>query len=160
EAARLGCAAGLVTETRDLLAAPPPAASFDLALLDAPCSGLGVVRRRPDLKWNKQPQDIARLAEGQSALLAAVAPAVKPGGRLLYGVCSVNDEEGPEIIRRFLADRADFQALPAAAWPESLRPFLKDGPGLTLWPHRHGLDGFFWASLRRSGGARSGLSGP
>ena len=144
EAARLGCA-NVTTEVRDLLNSPPPAAAFDLVVVDAPCSGLGVIRRRPDLKWSKTADDLPRLAGLQLALLKAAAPAVKPGGRLLYAVCSFSRLEGPGAAEKFLAAEPRFRAAPAEAWPEALRPHLGPEGHLTLWPHRHDTDGFFWA---------------
>lgn len=135
EALRLGLD-NVQAQAGDLLADPPSSQSFDMVLVDAPCSGLGVVRRRPDLKWNKTAEDPARLADLQLRLLRAAAEAVKPGGRLLYGVCTFTEEEGPGVVRQFLSDRSDFQATPAELWPESLRPHLS-AEGLTLLPHRH-----------------------
>ena len=146
EALRLGCA-NVTTESRDLLNDPPPPAAFDLVVVDAPCSGLGVIRRRPDLKWSKTADDLPRLARLQLALLTAAAPAVRPGGRLLYGVCSFSEIEGPGVVEKFLAAQPRFRAAPAEAWPEELRPLLTPAGHLTLWPHRQGTDGFFWAIL-------------
>ena len=148
EAARLGLE-NITAEPRDLLADPPPAEAYDLVLVDAPCTGLGVIRRRPDLKWSKTEEDIGRLAELQGRLLAAAAPSVRPGGRLVYGVCSFSREEGPEAAAKFLAAHPGFKVVPASAWPENLRPHLSGEGCLTLWPHRHGADGFFWAMFER-----------
>lgn len=147
EAGRLGLD-NIRAEVGDLLADPRPPASFDLVLVDAPCSGLGAIRRRPDLKWNKTAADPARLAELQLQLLTAAAEAVQPGGRLLYGVCTVTEEEGPGVVRQFLAAHSGFQAAPAELWPEALRPHLSP-EGITLLPHRHQTDGFFWAAFIR-----------
>lgn len=149
EAARLGLI-NIKPAACDLLADPPPAEQFDLVLVDAPCTGLGVIRRRPDLKWNKNEEDIVRLAELQQRLLAAATPAVKPGGRLIYGVCSFSREEGPEGAAKFLAAHPNFEIAPASDWPDSLRPYLSDEGHLTLWPHRHGTDGFFWAIFEKN----------
>ncbi len=145
EADRLGVE-NIRTQARDLLIRPPASADFDLVLVDAPCTGSGVIRRRPDLKWNKTEDDVVRLAELQAALLAAASRAVKPGGRLIYGVCSFQREEGPDRVKAFLAGRSDFTIAPPTLWPEALRPLLGN-EGLALWPHRHGTDGFFWAML-------------
>jgi 16S rRNA (cytosine967-C5)-methyltransferase len=119
--------------------------------VDAPCTNLGVIRRRPDLKWSKGPEDVTRLAGIQLKLLAAAAGQVRPGGRLIYGVCSFSLAEGPETTAKFLEARPEFKAPPPAAWPETLRPHLEGGH-LTLWPHRHQTDGFFWALFERTGG--------
>jgi 16S rRNA (cytosine967-C5)-methyltransferase len=142
EARRLGLD-NLRLESRDLLAGGE-GEEFDLVLVDAPCSGLGVIRRRPDLKWSKGPEDVTRLAALQLRLLAAASGLVRPGGRLLYGVCTFSLAEGPETAAKFLAARPGFRAAPPTAWPPALRPHLVDGH-LTLWPHRHQTDGFFWA---------------
>jgi 16S rRNA (cytosine967-C5)-methyltransferase len=144
EAARLGLD-NIQTETRDLLAQPPASSAYDMVLVDAPCSGQGVIRRRPDLKWSKTAEDIGRLAELQQRLLAAAAPAVKPGGRLIYGVCSFSREEGPEGAAKFLAAHPNFTMAAPSAWPENLREHLSAEGHLTLFPHRHHTDGFFWA---------------
>lgn len=148
EALRLGLD-NVLTEVGDLLTDPPPSKSFDLVVVDAPCSGLGVVRRRPDLKWNKTPEDPARLADLQLRLLTAAAEAVGVGGRLIYGVCTFTEEEGPGVAQKFLASRADFQAAPPEAWPEALRPRMSP-EGLTLTPHRNNTDGFFWAMFQKA----------
>lgn len=148
EAERLGCA-NVRVEVRDLLADPPAANGYDLVLVDAPCTGLGVIRRRPDLKWNKTEADPARLAERQLAILNAASGAVRPGGRLIYGVCSFSPEEGPGVVKRFLERAPGFQAVPSEDWPEALRPLLSAENTLTLWPHRHGTDGFFWAMFSK-----------
>lgn len=147
ESLRLGLD-NVQAEAGDLLADPSPPQSFDMVLVDAPCSGLGVVRRRPDLKWNKTGEDPARLADLQLRLLTAAAEAVKPGGRLLYGVCTFTEEEGPGVVRQFLSGQSDFRTVSSDLWPESLRPHLS-AEGLTLLPHRHHSDGFFWAAFIR-----------
>lgn len=85
-----------------------PAETFDAVLVDAPCSGLGTVRRHPEIRWRRQPQDLARAAERQAQILAAAAEHVAPGGCLVYGVCSSEPEEGPEIVRSFLDSGSPF----------------------------------------------------
>ncbi|MDR1045294.1 MAG: methyltransferase domain-containing protein [Candidatus Adiutrix sp.] len=150
EISRLGLN-NLRTESADLLESRPVAEKFDLVLVDAPCSGLGVIRRRPDLKWNKNEDDLSRLAELQLSLLEKAAGLVKAGGRLIYGVCSFSREEGPEAAEKFLAGQPDFAPLETESWPEKLRPWLSPAGHLTLWPHRQHCDGFFWAVfVRRS----------
>lgn len=108
----------------------------DAVLLDAPCSGLGVIRRRPELRWRRTPRDLATMAARQLELLAGVAPAVRPGGRLTYAVCSFEPEETTEVL-------VDFLASPAG------RGWEVAGPTTTLLPHLHGTDGFFIARLER-----------
>jgi 16S rRNA (cytosine967-C5)-methyltransferase len=126
--------------------------SADAVLVDAPCSGLGTIRRRPELKWRGAP-DFDRHAREQRALLAGVAAAVRPGGVLVYSVCSLEPEEGPAVVRAFLEDHPAFEPAP---WPERFpstlngQPVAAPGPGeLQLWPHRHDTDGFYIARLRR-----------
>lgn len=150
EALRLGLE-NLRTERRDILTGNLPEKFCDLALVDAPCSGAGVIRRRPDLKWSKTPDDVKRLASLQTELLSAVASTVKPGGRLLYSVCSFSPTEGPEVVSGFLAERTDFAIAGTELWPEKLWPLLSTDQHLTLLPHRHQTDGFFWAMLIRRG---------
>lgn len=149
EARRLGCE-NITCEAKDLLADEPSGALFDLVLVDAPCSGLGVIRRRPDLKWNKNKDDLPRLAELQRKLLSAAAREVRPGGRLLYGVCTFSPEEGPQQAENFLKEHSGFAPAPVESWPESLRPLLSPAGNLTLFPHRHNTDGFFWAMYVRT----------
>ncbi|MDR7543315.1 MAG: 16S rRNA (cytosine(967)-C(5))-methyltransferase RsmB [Armatimonadota bacterium] len=124
----------------------------DAVLVDAPCSGLGTIRRRPELKWRGAP-DFDRHAREQRALLDGVAGAVRAGGVLVYSVCSLESEEGPAVVRAFLADHPAFEP---AGWPPGFpsmlngRPLTALGPGeLQLWPHRHDTDGFYIARLRR-----------
>ena len=134
----------------DLLAAPARNLSgrFDRILLDAPCSGLGVIRRNPDTKWTRTTADIDRCARRQLRLLDNVAPLLKPGGALVFAVCSTEPEETHAVVDSFLNKRTDFaidehfQAL-----PHSLT-LLLHGPGrLATFPHRHGMDGFFAVRL-------------
>jgi len=118
---------------------------FDRVLLDAPCSGLGTVRRRPEIKWRRRPDDLPRLAAVQEALLRGVAGALKPGGLLVYSTCSLEPEETDLVIAAFLVGRPDFAVdLP----PASLQSFA-NGAALRAWPHRHGTDGFYAVRLRR-----------
>ncbi|MFZ5668169.1 MAG: RsmB/NOP family class I SAM-dependent RNA methyltransferase [Pseudomonadota bacterium] len=126
---------------------------FDAVLLDAPCSATGTFRRQPDVLWTAAPGDIARLAQVQARLLEAAADRVKPGGRLVYCVCSLEPEEGEAQVRAFLARRADFRPAPPApgeggAPAASLTP---DG-WLRILPHHlaGGIDGFFAARLTRA----------
>jgi len=151
EARRLGLDS-IRLETRDILVDEGAEGEpFDLVLVDAPCTNLGVIRRRPDLKWSKGPEDVTRLAGIQLKLLKAAASLVRPGGRLIYGVCSFSLAEGPETAAKFLKACPEFRAVRESAWPEVLRPHLENGH-LTLWPHRHQTDGFFWAMFERIAG--------
>jgi 16S rRNA (cytosine967-C5)-methyltransferase len=124
--------------------------SFDRILLDAPCTGLGVIRRNPDIKWKVKPKDFRRLHLVQKQMLERVAPLLKPGGVLLYATCTVSKEENEETVQALLVEHPDYQL-------ESARPYLPAGSAGVLtrggavqtWPHRHGIDGFFAARLRR-----------
>ena len=129
-----------------------PAAPLDAVLLDAPCSATGTIRRHPDVPHLKRPQDIAALAAQQDRLIDAAAAMLRPGGRLIYAVCSLQPEEGPERIRE--AVRRGLRSQPftpaeAAGIDEALTPAgdLRTTPA--LWPERGGMDGFFAARLIR-----------
>ena len=133
--------------------APPQA--FDKILLDAPCSATGTLRRHPDVPWLKGEADIAKLAALQSALLDAAARMLKPGGTLVYAVCSLEHEEGEDQAARFLAENKDFSLVPVA--PGELAgcaAFVTPAGHLRTtpadWPERGGLDGFFAARFRRT----------
>jgi 16S rRNA (cytosine967-C5)-methyltransferase len=125
---------------------------FDAVLLDAPCSATGTFRRHPDVLWNARPSDIASLAGAQAALLAAAAARTRPGGRLVYSVCSLEREEGEDQVRAFLAADPAFALDPIAAG-EAGSPAASLAPEgwLRILPHQAagGLDGFFIARFRR-----------
>ena len=123
---------------------------IDRVLVDAPCTGLGTLRRNPDLKSRQDETALAELNAKQRAILASAATLVKPGGRLVYGTCSLLSEENEDIVAQFLAAHADFQAVPVS---NILARQGIDMPGkdpyLHLYPHVHGTDGFFAAVLER-----------
>ena len=126
-----------------------PEGMFDRILLDAPCSGLGVIRRNPEAKWRLLPADITRLAAVQKAVLKNAASLLKPGGSLLYSTCSTAVEENEEVVEDFLLHHPDFMLENLndlfPAWKE-----LFEFYGMfRVWPHRHGMDGFFAARIRR-----------
>ena len=129
------------------------AGKIDRVLVDAPCSGLGTLRRNPDLKWRQSPQAITELRAKQAAILASAARLLKPGGRLVYATCSLLEAENEEIAAAFGAEHADFQPLPALQALQSARveqaEQLVQGEYLRLWPHRHRTDGFFAAVWQR-----------
>ncbi|SDO70742.1 16S rRNA (cytosine967-C5)-methyltransferase [Klenkia soli] len=123
--------------------------SFDRVLLDAPCTGLGALRRRPEVRWRRTPEDVAPLAELQRELLDAALVAVRPGGVVAYVTCSPHTAETVDVVAA-VADRPDVEVL---AVPP-LFPGVPDaarGDALQLWPHRHGTDAMFVALLRRRG---------
>ena len=125
-----------------------PSAPLDAVLLDAPCTATGTIRRHPDVLRLKRPQDVAALAAGQDRLLAAAAAILRPGGRLVYAVCSLQPEEGAGRVaaaaglglRPAPFTPEELSALPRARTPEG---YLRTHPG--LWPELGGMDGFFAA---------------
>lgn len=129
------------------------AGKIDRVLVDAPCSGLGTLRRNPDLKWRQKPESVAELAALQQAILASASRLLKPGGRLVYASCSVLPEENEATVQAFLTGYSSFEALDAAEELTRLKvpeaASLCKGGQLRLWPQRHGTDGFFAAVLRR-----------
>ncbi len=134
------------------------AGKMDRVLVDAPCSGLGTLRRSPDLKWRQKPEAIAELAQQQAAILAGAARLVKPGGRLVYATCSVLEQENEAVARAFAAAQGDFEPLEVADLLAQSRvadaaALASGGEGggrfLRLWPHLHGTDGFFAAVWQR-----------
>ncbi len=126
---------------------------IDRVLVDAPCSGLGTLRRNPDLKWRQSPQSVAELQLKQAAILAGAARLVKAGGRLVYATCSLLHEENEGIAEAFGAAHPDFMplsALDALTAAHAGRPEeLVQGGYLRLWPHQHATDGFFAATWQR-----------
>ena len=125
------------------------AGKLDRVLVDAPCSGLGTLRRNPDMKWRQQVQDIVELNAKQRAILASAARLVKPGGRLVYATCSLLSEENEDIVRDFLDANADFQLRPISDVTAEQKLPLNMGEFLQLLPHRHHTDGFFAAVLEK-----------
>ncbi|TDQ42370.1 16S rRNA (cytosine(967)-C(5))-methyltransferase RsmB [Aureibacillus halotolerans] len=146
--------ASIHTQTLDVRKASEVFApeSFDHILVDAPCSGLGVIRRKPDIKWAKQEEDITRLATVQQDILRAVAPLLKPGGRLVYSTCTIDAAENADVITLFLSEQNDFErdpslkermpkTIPAEAWTEN--------GDVQLLPHMANSDGFYVTALQK-----------
>jgi 16S rRNA (cytosine967-C5)-methyltransferase len=125
------------------------AGKIDRVLVDAPCTGLGTLRRNPDMKWRQPESAVAEMAAKQSAILASAARLLKPGGRIVYATCSLLDEENREVVEAFLAANPAFALRPANEVLASLGIGIDTGPYLELLPHRHGTDGFFAAVLER-----------
>ncbi|WP_019140354.1 RsmB/NOP family class I SAM-dependent RNA methyltransferase [Noviherbaspirillum massiliense] len=125
------------------------AGKIDRVLVDAPCSGLGTVRRNPDLKWRQTPESIAELKTKQTSILDSAARLVKPGGRLVYATCSLLDEENEAIVEQFIASHQDFVLLPIGAILTEQKIPLDMQDYLKLLPHIHQTDGFFAAVLER-----------
>ena len=130
------------------------AGKLDRVLVDSPCSGLGTLRRNPDLKWRQSPKAVEELRVKQALILESASRLVKPGGRLVYATCSLLDVENEDIAQAFTAAReGDFKVLPAEealtrAHVEQAQTLVR-GDYLRLWPHRHGTDGFFAAVWER-----------
>jgi 16S rRNA (cytosine967-C5)-methyltransferase len=134
------CKAGDAREPRTWWDGQP----FDRILVDAPCSGTGVIRRHPDIKWLRRPGDLPRMAQVQLELLHALWPLLAPGGVLVYGVCSVFDQEGRDVVARFLEREPEARAQPIdATWGEAHAPGRRLAPG-------GDFDGFFYARLRKT----------
>jgi 16S rRNA (cytosine967-C5)-methyltransferase len=138
---------GATVEVGDATVPRETGATFDAVLVDPPCSGLGTLQSRPDLRWRTSPERVSELAGLQARVLNAGAQATAPGGLLVYSVCTITNAEGDDVVRAFLADRPDFSAEHLAA----LLPAAARGPYLRTLPHRDGTDGFFIARLRRAG---------
>ena len=127
----------------------PFADSFDRVLVDAPCSGLGTIRRDPDIRWRREPGDLPRLATQQIALLTRAAAAVRPGGRLVYATCSSELEENEHVVEAFL-DRAPFDRVDLReSSSTSLAPVVDDRGALRTLPFAHGLEAFFAVAMVR-----------
>ncbi len=147
EAARLGAVSlhAVVADARR----PPLRRGFDAVLVDAPCSGLGTLRRHPELRWRRRPEDLPRLATLQRELLAGVARLVRSGGVLVYAVCSPLRAETDDVIGAFLAAEPRFARESAvASLPAAAAPLVDADGALRTWPHRHDVDAFFAVRLR------------
>jgi 16S rRNA (cytosine967-C5)-methyltransferase len=125
------------------------AGKLDRVLVDAPCSGLGTLRRNPDLKWRQTPESVAELTTKQAAILHSASALVKKGGRLVYATCSLLDAENEAVVGQFLAKHPEFVALSAEDVLNKQDIPIECGERLRLLPHRHGTDGFFAAVMER-----------
>jgi 16S rRNA (cytosine967-C5)-methyltransferase len=125
------------------------AGKIDRVLVDAPCSGLGTLRRNPDLKWRQSPESVAELTAKQAAILAAASRLVKVGGRLVYATCSLLDEENEAVVASFLAAHPEFVRRSCGEILASQGIALEMGGSLRLLPHQHGTDGFYAAVMER-----------
>jgi 16S rRNA (cytosine967-C5)-methyltransferase len=134
----------------DLLRPLPFRDGFSCVFVDAPCSGLGTLRRDPDLRWRRQPADLDALASDQRTMLEHAAGAVAPGGRLVYATCSSEPEENDAVVDAFLERHAEFRVVSS----DRLHPALPlelvgDDHRLRTAPDRHGLEAFFGAAFER-----------
>ena len=125
---------------------------FDRILIDAPCSGLGVLRRHPELRWRRQPEDFCRFARLQQAILGQAAPYLAPGGVMLYITCTTAAEENERLVQEFLDHRPEFSLhTRMAALPPEAQHFIDHQGYFRTLPERDGLDGFFAAALIKKG---------
>ncbi|MFV0678685.1 RsmB/NOP family class I SAM-dependent RNA methyltransferase [Ottowia sp.] len=139
------------------------AGKLDRVLVDAPCSGLGTLRRNPDLKWRQSLKDVEELVLKQQAILSSAARLLKPGGRLVYATCSLLPEENEGVAQAFAAAHPEFKPLNVADLLQGLKVAdaaslcspgvavegIEPGRFLRLWPHQHAMDGFFAAAWQR-----------
>jgi 16S rRNA (cytosine967-C5)-methyltransferase len=136
-------------DLRELAKLPTPLQA-DRVLVDAPCSGLGVLAKRADLRWNRTPEEIGEMATLQDELLAAAAQLVRPGGLLVYSTCTIDPEENHNRITVFLSRHSDFEVESATGFvPDNL---VSHEGYFTSLPHRDHIDGAFGVRLRRNGG--------
>ena len=126
-------------------------AAYQCVLLDAPCSGLGVLRRNPDAKWSLSERDLITNAKRQIRFLNSVSHAVAKGGALVYAVCTFESEETDAVVKEFLKHHPEFVIdKEYGSFPETVRPFIRPEGYFTTYPHLHHMDGFFAVRLRRS----------
>lgn len=131
----------------DASAALPFGPVFDAVLLDAPCSGLGTLRRDPDIRWRRTAEELPRLAATQRMMLGQAAGVLKIGGRLIYATCSSEPEENEQVVEAFLETRRDFTLAPPAGLPPAVQPFVTGGGVFRTDPFRDHLEAFFAAML-------------
>jgi 16S rRNA (cytosine967-C5)-methyltransferase len=118
----------------------------DVVLVDAPCSGLGALRRNPDARWRLDEEEVDSFPPRQRQILERYATLVKPGGRLVYGTCSINQRENEQVRGAFLSAHPEFESVQVL--PELVG--LGAAAEVQLLPHRHGTDGFYIAAFRRA----------
>ena len=124
--------------------------SIDRILVDAPCSGFGVLRRHPEAKWRKDEQALPRHQALQCQILEAVAPCLRPGGVLVYSTCSTEPEENEDVIERFCRAHAEFQRESVRPWlPTAAQGFVTEQGALSTMPNYFSMDGFYAARLRK-----------
>lgn len=121
--------------------------SFDRILVDAPCSGLGLMRRKPDIKYTKKAADLKKLPQIQLEILEKVAPTLKSSGIMVYSTCTFSPEENQDVVAQFLADHAEFEKIAIAGVDVVSETVVDDL--LTIYPHQYGTDGFFISCLRK-----------
>ena len=121
---------------------------FDRVLVDVPCSGLGTLRRNPEIRWNTTPEDLSAFPPLQKEILSRSVSYLKKGGTMVYSTCTISSAENEAVIGGFLADNPGFECV----HPSTVPAEMLDGTGMfRTFPHRHGADGFFGAALKRKG---------
>jgi 16S rRNA (cytosine967-C5)-methyltransferase len=140
----------VTVHTADGRDAPLPEGGYDRVLVDAPCTGLGALRRRPEARWRRRPEDVAGLAKLQRELLAAALRHVRPGGVVAYVTCSPHLSETVGVVGALTRRGSGVERVDAREYLPDV-PALGAGPTVQLWPHRHGTDAMFLALLRRTG---------
>jgi 16S rRNA (cytosine967-C5)-methyltransferase len=133
----------------DGIRAPWKKEAFDRVMLDAPCTGLGALRRRPEARWRRGPEDLERLTRVQRRLLSSALDSVRPGGLVAYVTCSPHLEETRDVVRHVVKSRRDVARVDARPLLPGV-PDLGGGPDVQLWPHLHGTDAMYLALLRRT----------
>ncbi len=123
-------------------------APAEKVLVDAPCSGLGVLAKKPDAKWKREPEDLIRLVQTQKAILENAAKHVKPGGVLVYSTCTMEPEENYSAVTNFLAEHSEFAVENASQFADP-RIVAPEGY-VETFPHRHAMDGSFAIRLKKS----------
>jgi 16S rRNA (cytosine967-C5)-methyltransferase len=126
---------------------PWPPGSFDRILVDAPCTGLGALRRRPEVRWRRRPDDVPRMQQLQRELLSSAVESTRPGGVVAYVTCSPHQAETVDVVDQIVQRYPHVQRLDAAAGLPAV-PSVRRGSDIQLWPHRHGTDAMFCALLR------------
>jgi len=127
---------------------------FDRILVDAPCSGLGALRRNPDARWRVQPGDPIALAAIQKAILEQASLVLRPGGTLVYSTCTLLPEENEQVVLEVMRNHPELRLVPRAEYPSMLRELVDDEGFMRCLPHVHDTDGFFVAKLERTGDPR------
>ena len=147
ETVRRSTASSVRIVRADAAAPAPFREPFDCVLVDAPCSGLGTIRRDPDIKWRRREEDLPRSAEFQARLLGTLSESVREGGRLVYATCSSEPEENEGVVNGFLAAYPDFSLRVPESLPATVRPLIDPAGFLRTFPSRDGLEAFFAAAL-------------
>lgn len=130
------------------------AVPFDCVLVDAPCTGLGTLRRDPDIRWRRGEEELATASAFQVRLLETLASSVKPGGRLVYATCSSEPDENEDVVARFLGAHPEFTLERPRRLPSAVEPLLDAEGRLRTLPHRDGLEAFFAAALVKAADLR------